>query len=192
MNTEISHQIKTTEPHVVLSHPSVLKTVQQAIQLSNVQNTRLFQFSDQPIHEKEGIPDWRTFLLSEDEAQKYEFPTISGQEARATIATINFSSGTTGLPKGTCVTHYNVVANLEQCMFSITRDNDTIQDARWIGFLPLYHAYGQLYSCMMSMLLDTPVYVMSKFDFEDYLRVIQKYRITTLQLVPRTYKCTSQ
>jgi 4-coumarate--CoA ligase len=72
-------------------------------------------------------------------------------------------------------------------MFSTRQQNDTLENARWIGFLPLYHAYGQLYSCMMSMLLATPVYVMSKFDFEEYLRVIQRYQITTLQLVPREY-----
>jgi long-subunit acyl-CoA synthetase (AMP-forming) len=76
-----------------------------------------------------------------------EFPP-GDSVASTTIATVNYSSGTTGMPKGVCCSHYNLIANAEQTIFM--RDQGTPHAAvpasrpqeRWVGFLPLYHAYG--------------------------------------------------
>ena len=55
---------------------------------------------------------------------------------------------------------------------------------RWVGFLPLYHAYGQLYTIIMAAKLQIPVYVMKQFVYEDFLKVIQNHKITHLQVAP--------
>jgi 4-coumarate--CoA ligase len=55
---------------------------------------------------------------------------------------------------------------------------------RWVGFLPLYHAYGQSFMILMATRLHVPVYVMKKFDFLTYLSIISTHRITKLQVVP--------
>jgi long-chain acyl-CoA synthetase len=53
------------------------------------------------------------------------------------ILTIIYTSGTTGNPKGVCLSHKNVLANIKQCTdsFEIT-DKD-----RFLSFLPLAHTY---------------------------------------------------
>ena len=43
---------------------------------------------------------------------------------------------------------------------------------------------GQLYVILMAVKLGIPVYIMQTFVFEDFLGVIQKYRITNLQVAP--------
>ena len=55
---------------------------------------------------------------------------------------------------------------------------------RWIGFLPLYHAYGQLNTMLMVAKLRIPIYIMSAFVYEDMLQVIQNHRITELSVAP--------
>src|SRR5439155_20487489 len=57
-----------------------------------------------------------------------------------TLAALPYSRGTTGLPKGVSLTHYNLVANIFQFLgpdtFEIT-STDVL-----LCFLPLYHIYG--------------------------------------------------
>jgi 4-coumarate--CoA ligase len=55
---------------------------------------------------------------------------------------------------------------------------------RWVGFLPLYHAYGQLYTIIMAAKLQIPVYIMKQFVYQDFLKVIQNFKITHLQVAP--------
>ncbi|KAJ6104511.1 hypothetical protein N7523_010831 [Penicillium sp. IBT 18751x] len=186
---EIQHQLKNTGAKVILAHPSLIQTVLEAARGVQFSEDRIFQFSDRPSRATNGILDWREMLGSEKEANMWKWDELT-ETAASTIATINYSSGTTGLPKGVCVSHYNLVANVEQSIYC--RDQETAYSAipgarpaeKWVGFLPLYHAYGQLYVILMAVKLGIPVYVMERFVFEDCLGVIEKYRITHLQLVP--------
>lgn len=56
--------------------------------------------------------------------------------------------------------------------------------ARWLNFLPLYHAMSQAINITCALLRGVPVYIMPKFDFIQMLEYVQKYRITALTLVP--------
>jgi 4-coumarate--CoA ligase len=142
------HQVSNTQAQFILAHPSLATTALAAAKGAGLPAARVFLFSDEPNAPYEGCKDWRDFLPSAAEADKYEFPELSEEESTTTTATVNFSSGTTGLPKGVEVSHHNLIANLDQTIFmrylnkpwnAETRPRET-----WIGFLPLYHAYGQV------------------------------------------------
>ena len=143
---EIIHQIKNTRATVILAHPSLVKNAIKAGDQAGVPPNRIFLFSDRPNQTTEGIRDWRDMIGSETEGERYEWEDL-GAKSTTTVATINYSSGTTGLPKGVCVSHHNLIANNEQTIFM--RDQEHSYNAssrpqeRWIGFLPLYHAYGK-------------------------------------------------
>lgn len=59
-----------------------------------------------------------------------------------------------------------------------------LQRAVGLSFLPMYHAYGQTYHCVTTVLKGIPVYLMRKFEFEKMLQYVQRYRVTSLTLVP--------
>ena len=86
------------------------------------------------------------------------------------------------------ITHANLVANSEQSIRLRFAQNPgrryEVLTERWVGFLPLYHAFGQLYTIILAAKLKVPVYVMSAFDFEKLLRVIQERKITQMAVAP--------
>ncbi|CAL5874037.1 uncharacterized protein PFLUO_LOCUS8323 [Penicillium psychrofluorescens] len=181
--------MKVARPELTIVHPSLLTTVLEASQAAGINHSKIFQFSDRPTTSPQGsTPDLRSILPSLWEAESYDWLDLRGKAAQNTTAAINFSSGTTGLPKGVSISHHNMVANLEQVSFITKLDTQKATNGRWVGFLPMYHAYGQLYSCLMCVLLSNPVYIMTKFDFIDLMQTIQNYRLTTIHLVPPVLK----
>lgn len=190
MNTpELVHQITNTTAKVILAHPKMLPLIVPAASKAGLSKDHIFQFSDDAnATTPDGILDWRAMAGTEQEGNTWAWPELSSREAANTIATINYSSGTTGLPKGVCVSHFNLMANVEQTIFMRYEKRpypfaQRPQD-RWIGFLPLYHAYGQLYTILMAIKLAVPVYIMAEFHYESFLAAIARYRITSLQVAP--------
>lgn len=83
------------------------------------------------------------------------------------------------------MTHANIIANIYQTNF--IRYHLTPKKRApecWLGFLPLYHAYGQLYTILLACKLRIPVYVMESFELRKFLSAIERYKITNLQIAP--------
>lgn len=171
-----------------MAHPTMVKTAVTAARKVGLPKSRIFQFSDEENQTQDGVRDWRSMIGNLADGDNYSWPKLGPEESVSTVATINYSSGTTGLPKGVCVSHHNLIANVEQTIFMrflhLPFDKDTSPRERWIGFLPLYHAYGQLYTILMSIKLNIPVYIMKQFVYTDFLQTIQDRKITHLQVAP--------
>ncbi|KAF4472642.1 4-coumarate- ligase 2 [Fusarium albosuccineum] len=186
--SEMAHQLTNTMAKAVLVHPKMLDTMLEAAAKAGLSKDRIFQFADAECQPKQGVQDWRVMLGSPDQGAAWQWPDLNPQEAAETIAIINYSSGTTGLPKGVCVSHYNLIANVEQTVFMRYAHKpfsfETRPQERWIGALPLSHAYGQMYTILMAVRLRVPIYIMTEFRYEEFLSVIGRYRITSLQVAP--------
>ncbi len=185
--SEVVHQLKNTEAKCILAHPTMLENALAAAKQVGLPKEKIFQFSDEPCQTSQGIPDWRDMMGSAEEADRYRWRKLSPEESVNTVATINYSSGTTGLPKGVCISHHALIANVEQTIamrwYPGLNPGQKPQE-RWVGFLPLYHAYGQLYVNLMATKMGIPVYIMKQFVYADFLRHIQEYKITHLQVAP--------
>lgn len=183
---ELASQILNVKAAVLLIHPSLFETGFAAAKKAKLHPTNIFLFSDSNCSERGGVRDWKEFLASEKDAVAWRWDDL-GYNATKQIATINFSSGTTGLPKGVCTSHYNLVSNTCQTMIAKSNGNEQAelqQSETWLTFLPLYHAFSQLFTINIACRLDIPVYIMQKFSFPQFLDYIQRYRVTTIQAVP--------
>lgn len=130
------------------------------------------------------------FVLGEAEAGT-PFAALLGTDApvpdveidpHEDLAVLPYSSGTTGLPKGVELTHYNVVANGEQ-MTGI-EPRDFTADDTLIGVLPFYHIYGMTVVMNAGLYMGATVVTMPKFDLEPFLETLKAYEVTVAYLVP--------
>mmetsp|Transcript_55972 Transcript_55972/g.162173 ORF Transcript_55972/g.162173 Transcript_55972/m.162173 type:complete len:595 (-) Transcript_55972:181-1965(-) len=94
-----------------------------------------------------------------------------------------YSSGTTGLPKGVCLTHSNIVANLLQ--FEEAEGMVFGVGEKMISPLPFFHIYGMTCSNIYCGWKGHPVITLSgRFDLPLFLDLIQEHRPTRAHLVP--------
>ncbi len=96
------------------------------------------------------------------------------------LVTLPYSSGTTGLPKGVMLTHRNLVANVAQYLAADPVDPDDVV----IAVLPFFHIYGMVVVMSACLREGATLVTMPRFDLEEFLGTIQRYRVTRAYLVP--------
>ncbi|KAG9962742.1 acetyl-CoA synthetase-like protein, partial [Aureobasidium melanogenum] len=184
---EVVHQLKDSQARVLLVHPNMVKNAILAAEEVGLPKNRIFQFDDQFCEEVAGIKDWTTMLGSSQESKALQWEKLN-TASTTTLATVNYSSGTTGLPKGVRISHFNLIANVVQIMACLWPQADItrgqVVQERWLGFVPFYHAYGQMFTTLIALKMNFTVYIMKQFVFSDYLQHIQDYKISHLQVVP--------
>lgn len=118
-------------------------------------------------------------------------PSGVGMDA---LATVIFSSGSTGLPKGVMLSHQNIVSNVEgiQQVFQVD------QDDRLLGILPFFHSFGFTGALWFPLLSGFGVvYHANPLDARTVGQLCQSYRVSLLIGTPTFYlsylrRCTKE
>jgi acyl-[acyl-carrier-protein]-phospholipid O-acyltransferase/long-chain-fatty-acid--[acyl-carrier-protein] ligase len=97
------------------------------------------------------------------------------------LATVIFSSGSTGAPKGVMLSHRNVLANVEG-LAQVYRVTD---DDRLMGILPLFHSFGFTGTIWLPLVSGfSIVYHPNPLDAATIGELVQKYRATMIISTP--------
>ncbi len=95
-------------------------------------------------------------------------------------ATIMFTSGSTGEPKGVKLTHRNVLSEI----LSITAHVDLVDDEIIMGALPFFHSFGFILTWTSLTLGKTMVYYPNALDVRTIAQLIQQYKVTLMASTP--------
>ncbi|WP_207457169.1 long-chain-fatty-acid--CoA ligase [Desertivibrio insolitus] len=102
------------------------------------------------------------------------------------IALIQYTSGTTGSPKGAVLTHLNLSANAAQARAwvpTIPRGTSVVY-----AVLPMFHAYGLTLCLTFAMSMGARLVLFPRFDPDLVLKAIKKHPPTFLPAVPPIYE----
>jgi acyl-[acyl-carrier-protein]-phospholipid O-acyltransferase/long-chain-fatty-acid--[acyl-carrier-protein] ligase len=111
-----------------------------------------------------------------------EFATGSGRAAQMDqLATVIFSSGSTGDPKGVMLTHFNIMSNISQITQVFMLDfRDKI-----LGILPFFHSFGFMAGLWLPAVQGVGVvFHVNPLDAQTVGALIEKYRVTLLVATP--------
>jgi len=105
----------------------------------------------------------------------------SGHSRLEETATIIFSSGSTGEPKGVVLSHGNVAANIEQ----VTQAFALQKHDRLLGILPFFHSFGFTITLMLPAVEGLGVvFHVSPLDSRAIGALVEQYRVTFLLSTP--------
>ena len=110
-------------------------------------------------------------------------PASHPKPATDDLALIQYTSGTTGTPKGASLTHRNLLSNAAQARAwvpSIVRGHGCVVYA----VLPMFHAYGLTHCLTFAMSMGARLVLFPRFDPDMVLEVTKKHPATFLPLVP--------
>ena len=97
------------------------------------------------------------------------------------LATVIFSSGTTGTPKGVMLSHRNLLANVE----GIAQVYSVADDDCLMGVLPFFHSFGFTGSIWLPLVTGFGVvYHTNPMDADTIGEMVQKYRATMIISTP--------
>ncbi|GAA1792577.1 long-chain-fatty-acid--CoA ligase [Agromyces lapidis] len=198
---ELRHQFEDHGARVVIAWDKVVETIQafpsdvQVAHLVSVDVTRAMPFLTRallrlPVSKAResraalttkvrGTVRWEELTSSAPIDPHIIAPTV------ADVALIQYTSGTTGSPKGATLTHANLLVNAAQSRAwvpDVPRGTAVVY-----AVLPMFHAYGLTLCLTFAMSMGARLVLFPKFDPELVLKVVKKHPATFLPAVPPIY-----
>jgi long-chain acyl-CoA synthetase len=132
-----------------------------------------------PLPDRREVVGYRAFVAAS--APPAQWPAVAPQD----IALLQYTGGTTGVPKGAILTHGNLTAAVAiyDAWFSgnggALRENDRV-----IAVLPLFHIYALTTVLLLNIKGGAEILLRMRFDVESVLRDIEVKRATVFPGVP--------
>ncbi|GAB6057678.1 long-chain-fatty-acid--CoA ligase [Desulfonatronum parangueonense] len=106
-------------------------------------------------------------------------------DPRRDIAMLQYTGGTTGVPKGVMLTHYNLTADVQQCLAMLP--NLKTQQHTLLAVLPFFHIFGLTVCMNLSVALAATIIPFPRLVVDDLLKAIQKYKPSIFPAVPAIF-----
>jgi long-chain acyl-CoA synthetase len=171
---EIAYIVKDCGARVVITSAKCADTI--AALITNAADAPIFYIVDET---RAGFRDWNAALAAQ--------PATPVADAVAGYDML-YSSGTTGRPKGIKRASQNTSIDVPNPLLKLLCADmcGMNADSTYLSPAPLYHAAPLRFNMMAITLGGTSV-IMEHFDAEEFLKLVEKYKITQSQLVPTMF-----
>ncbi|MFX1308419.1 MAG: AMP-binding protein [Promethearchaeota archaeon] len=172
--TEVEYEANDSGAEIIIVSQTEYPIVKAVKNKTKLKKIIVIESNEKP-EIPEGTIGWSELITNtKPDPPDYEF------NVKDDLAALVYTSGTTGLPKGTMLTHYNIVSNIIQ--ISQTFELSELDIA--IIVLPLYHIYGLNVGMNQAILLGAAQVVTPRFKVKEFCELIEKYRVSYSLCVP--------
>ena len=187
---ELDYQLNDSQARAIVCHTSNYHIVKNILNDSMLEYVILADPQDlEPI--PTDLKDADRTQVETDSVLKFRnlihthTPTLSkvNIDASHDLALLQYTGGTTGTPKGAMITHRNLVVNAVQFSTWLRFRHDDIH----LTVLPLFHIYGMTTSMNAPIYSASSMILVPRFDSNQLLKTIDKYRPTVFCGVPTMY-----
>ena len=118
-----------------------------------------------------------------------EFTAHPIGDVRNTIAVLQYTGGTTGLPKGAMLTHTNLTTACSQIKAVVSGEPKVLEEGkeRVLAVLPLFHIYALTVNMLFGIRMGAEIILHTRFDVEAVVRDLSEKRVTVFPGVPTMY-----
>lgn len=196
---EIKHQIEDSETDIMVTLDLKLMMKKMAIMLDETRLQKVIVcpftkilppvkaalFSIFKFTEKAWVPREDVYARFADVIKNDGDYDHVDYDLENDVALLQYTGGTTGIPKGAMLTHSNLYWNVVQ---SRTWFPD-IQDGKetMLAVLPFFHVFAMTAVMNLSVLMGAKIVLVPRFDLKDVLKTIVKKAPTLFPAVPTIY-----
>lgn len=141
----------------------------------------IFKRSDKAdIDSSDDRVDWYHDLIRHDQT-----PGEVEIDPENDVALLQYTGGTTGVPKGAMLTHANITANAEQCALWL-KDAEGGK-GKMVGVIPFFHVFAMTGVMNLSVRKGFEIIATPRFDLKDTLKLIDKNKPHFFPAVPAIF-----
>ena len=131
---------------------------------------------------RRAIPAWRlpqavrfNRALALGRLKTVELPPVAPDD----LAFLQYTGGTTGVPKGAMLTHRNMIANLQQVHAWVGRS--LTSEETFVTALPLYHVFALTVNCFVPLMVGANnLLIPNPRDVKGFVRALQRTPFTVI------------
>ncbi|CAG8032607.1 unnamed protein product [Penicillium salamii] len=106
--------------------------------------------------------------------------------AQTTPAAMFTTSGTSGLPKAAVLSHHAIVSQHRSIYYDVPYPVSRLMS------LPMFHLFGALWTHLFPVRYGHPLFVLPKFEVNEFIATVHKYKISETYLVPAIIHALNQ
>lgn len=177
---ELKYQITDSETNTLVLDEGFYPVLQEVIDEVDLENTIVRGDGESEI-------DIEHVTMDQMLDNEPERPDIEIEQDD--IAVLQYTGGTTGLPKGCMLTQKNLISNVYQNYqwHQYVEDKLEAEKLNAISLLPWYHIFGQTCELNSSLAAGTTAVVVPEFDAEKTMELIVEYQCEMFLGVPTMF-----
>ncbi|KAG6331002.1 hypothetical protein ID866_8088 [Astraeus odoratus] len=188
---ELLYHMNLVKPSFLIAHPDCVNVALSAASVVGIDANRVIVF-DAPGVQNSHVTIQALITLGLASPPSFVERHLSPGEGKRKVAFLNLSSGTTGKPKAIAIPHYAPISTAVQAasFLNLNADNLPPEKRRYRPgdissvVLPIFHVYGLAFNTHFILFCGMSIVLSPKFNLTNFLRSIERFRITHLFLVP--------